>query len=560
MNKKALSFSVAAIAVVLFFSACSSKSNTAGRYVPDNAGVVMHIDGASLNTKLPWEEIKQNEWFKKVQSDTSMSAFAKAAFENPDNSGVNIKKDIIIFYSTDTSGAYAAVEGSISDEAKFKKSLAEGKITGKETTKDGYTFVTDEKNCVAYNKEKFFATMSTGSQTNYPPLSDLSDTGSVSLPNVSAKKDMEKVTAELINLSEGKSLGKNEKFGNLIETKGDAHLWMNAEFLNADANMGGMTALANLKKLYEGAITAATLNFSDGKIDMDVKSYGGKEMTELYEKYSGGNVDKAMLQNIPSKDVAGVFALNFKPEGIKAFLKVLNLEGLANMGAKAQLGIDIDDFIKANKGDIMIAITDLKTANPDLNTSVDGLPTAPPMNVLFSAAIGDKASFNKLIDAGKKMGSAFTAGASTPPVFFNTNEKYFTMSTDKTSMDKYLAGSSIPAPAYIDKIAGSGFGGYVNFQYVLNNTPTGKDSADIQSKDLSIKMWDNLIINGGGFKDGALNQHWEINLMDKTTNSLKQLNKYAGAMAAIQEKKAQQQNDFWKNEDLMTIPPVSLNK
>ncbi len=560
MNKKTLSLSVAAIAVVLFFSACSSKSNTAGRYVPDNAGVVMHIDGASLNTKLPWEEIKQNEWFKKVQSDTSMSAFAKAAFENPDNSGVNIKKDIIIFYSTDTSGAYAAVEGSISDEAKFKKSLAEGKITGKETTKDGYTFVTDEKNCVAYNKEKFFATMSTGSQTNYPPLSDLSDTGSVSLPNVSAKKDMEKVTAELINLSEGKSLGKNEKFGNLIETKGDAHLWMNAEFLNADANMGGMTALANLKKLYEGAITAATLNFSDGKIDMDVKSYGGKEMTELYEKYSGGNVDKAMLQNIPSKDVAGVFALNFKPEGIKAFLKVLNLEGLANMGAKAQLGIDIDDFIKANKGDIMIAITDLKTANPDLNTSVDGLPTAPPMNVLFSAAIGDKASFNKLIDAGKKMGSAFTVGASTPPVFFNTNEKYFTMSTDKTSMDKYLAGASIPAPAYIDKISGSGFGGYVNFQYVLANTPIGKDSADIQSKDLSIKMWDNLIINGGGFKDGALNQHWEINLIDKTTNSLKQLNKYGGAMAAIQEKKAQQQNDFWKNEDLMTIPPVSLNK
>ncbi len=293
---------------------------------------------------------------------------------------------------------------------------------------------------------------------------------------------------------------------------------------------------------------------------MDVKSYGGKEMTELYEKYSGGTVDKTMLQNIPSKDVAGVFAFNFKPEGIKAFLKVLSLEGLANMGAKAQLGIDIDDFIKANKGDIMIAITDLKTANPDLNTGVDGMPAAPPMNVLFSAAIGDKASFNKLIDAGKKMGSALTASGGTPPVYFNTNEKYFTMSTDKTSMDKYLAGSSIPAPSYIDKIAGSGFGGYVNFQYILANTPTITDSADIQTKELSIKMWDNMIINGGGFKDGALNQHWEINLMDKTTNSLKQLNKYGGAMAAIQEKKEQQQNDFWKNEDLMTDPPVSLNK
>ncbi len=251
MNKKTLSLSVAAIAVVLFFSACSSKSNTAGRYVPENVGVVMHIDGASLNAKLPWEEIKQNEWFKKVQSDTSMSAFAKAAFENPDNSGVDIKKDIVIFYSTDTSGAYAAVEGSISDEAKFKKSLAEGKIAGKETTKDGYTFVTDEKNCVAYNKEKFFATMSTGSQTNNSnPFLNMDDTAGLNLPTVSAKKEMDKVTADLINLSESKSLGGNEKFGKLIETKGDAHVWMNAEFLNANANMSGMAALANLKKLY----------------------------------------------------------------------------------------------------------------------------------------------------------------------------------------------------------------------------------------------------------------------------------------------------------------------
>jgi Domain of unknown function (DUF4836) len=557
MNKKTFSLSVAAVAVVLFFSACSSKSNSAGRYVPENAAVVMHINGESLNAKLPWDEIKQNEWFKKVQEDTSMSAFAKAAFENPDNSGVDIKKDIIIFYSTDTTGGYAAVQGSIKDEAKFKKSLSEGKLAGKETTKDGYTYVTDEKSCVAYNKEKFFATMSTGSQTNFTsPLSALSDTGYNNVPTVSSKKDMNKVTADLITLAEGSSLGKNEKFGELIATKGDAHFWMNAEFLNANNDMGGMAALVNLKKLYEGAITTGTLNFSDGKIDIDVKSYGGKDMTKLYEKYSGGNVDKTMLQNIPTKDVAAVFAFNFKPEGVKAFLEMTGLLGVANVGAKTQLGINMDDFVKANKGDIMFAVTDLKISNVD---SMADVPQGPPMNFFFSASIGDKASFNKLIDAGKKMGPAFSMGG-TPPLFFNANEKYFTMSTDKTSMDKYLAGASIAAPAYIDKISTGGFGGYVNFQYIIANTPNGKDSFDIQSKNVTMKMWDNMIINGGGFKDGGLNQHWEINLMDKTTNSLKQLNKYAGQMAAIDAKKTNQQDMFWKNDDVIAAPPVSLNR
>lgn len=53
----------------------------------------------------------------------------------------------------------------------------------------------------------------------------------------------------------------------------------------------------------------------------------------------------------------------------------------------------------------------------------------------------------------------------------------------------------------------------------------------------SLKMWDNLIATGGKFNDGGISQHVEINLVDKSTNSLKQLNNYLGTISVLDRKK-----------------------
>jgi len=46
-----------------------------------------------------------------------------------------------------------------------------------------------------------------------------------------------------------------------------------------------------------------------------------------------------------------------------------------------------------------------------------------------------------------------------------------------------------------------------------------------------------VVISGGQFKDGGLVQHVEVNLMDKNSNSLKQLNNYLSDMAVLAKKK-----------------------
>ena len=543
MTKRILSLTLTAIFAVLLFASCSKKTNKQGRYIPSDAGVVVLVNGEALNAKLPWAEIKNNEAFKKMIADTGVSSFTKSLLENPENSGVNIKADLILFVVKDTTGGYTAVEGSINDEAKFKTMLASAIKNGKETSKDGFTYFADEKTSVAYNKEKFVVTINTPEVSNMDkaisnPMG--MDTVLADVPVVVSTRDMNIVSAAILNLKEDASLAKNEQFSGLMGEKGDAHFWFNAKTFSPTTVLSGIGAMANLSKLYDGAITTATVNFENGKIKLDAKSYGGKEITDLYKKYSGSDFDKNMVKNIPSKNLAGLFAFNFKPEGVKEFLRLLNMDGLVNLGA-AQAGFNLDDFVKANKGDILIAVTDVRQDST----------TGQAADFIFAASINDKTSFNKIIDAGKKFGGPMMGGNN--KFAYNVNDKYFVFTNNKTVTDTYITGTANTSFEFMDKISGGPFGGFVNFQYIFNNMKpkVTSDSLDVEMYNASVKMWDNLLISGGNFKDGGITQHWEVNMMDKNTNSLKQLNGYLGTLSVIQEKKKANNNIAWMNDDMM---------
>ncbi|WP_161484588.1 hypothetical protein, partial [Campylobacter coli] len=85
-----------AVAALFLFSSCN-KSNKQGRYIPATASFALVMNGESLNAKLPWEEVKQNELFQQMYADTAMNEMIKAALDNPENTGIDIKKDVILF-------------------------------------------------------------------------------------------------------------------------------------------------------------------------------------------------------------------------------------------------------------------------------------------------------------------------------------------------------------------------------------------------------------------------------------------------------------------------------
>ncbi len=528
----------------LLFTACS-KSNQQGRYVPADAAIVVHINAGSISEKLPWDEVKQNELFKMLYQDTAITAAAKTALDNPENTGIDVKKDMLMFMQKDSLGTYIAFQGSIKDAAKFKAYNSSVMTKATASEKNGINFISDKRTTVSWDKDKFVIV------TDLPEASQLQDMGKMmmqdsltmpqDMPTATLNRDGIAIASSIYNLAEKNSMAKSEKFSELVDTKGDVHFYMNIEKLNSGNPAMAALGMLNINKLVEGSMALATVNFDNGQINVDIKSYAGKEMTELWKKYSGSKINSEMAKKLPAKDVAFFFAMNFKPEGIKAFAQLAGLEGLINMGS-AFLGFNLDDFVKANKGDIMLAISDItkdSTGKPD-------------MNFLFSASVGDKASFDKLIAAGNKMGKEDPSIAG--KIFTNGNNQYFAIGNNKQTVDNFIAKESNSSFDFMSKIASSPTGAYVNMQYLMNSfkDEAAKDSLANIAMDASLKMWDNMILSGGEFKNGGVTQHLEVNLVDKTTNSLKQLNKYMGIIGSVAKVKSKEDKAMWNMEPTVT--------
>lgn len=517
-----------AFTALLFITSCGKKTNTQGLYIPATAAVIVHVNSEAISSKLPWEEVKQNVLFKSLYADSSLSSYVKSAMDNPENTGIDSKKDLLFFMVKDSAGAYVAFEGTVKDAAKFKTYNTAALKDAMASQKNGVEYLSNKRTTVSWNKEKFIVIADAPEANQLNNIDKLMNKDSSLTAPPATSRDGLSTAASLYQLSENNSMAKNEKFSKLINNKGDVHIWLNTQALyEGNAGMAALS-MVNISKLYEGSFTAGTINFENGQVIVDLDSYAGKEMTDLWKKYGGSKISNDMVKRLPAKDVAVLIALNFKPEGIKEFVKLLGVEGLINMGS-GLIGFNLDDFVKANKGDILLSVSDI---TKDSSGKTDA-------NILFAASVGDKASFDKLVNAGNKMGKQ-QLGISASKIFYNRNDPYFAIGNKKESIDQFVAKEGNSQFDFMNKIASGPMGGYVNLQYILNSMrdEAGKDSLGLVALDASLKFWKDIIMSGGNFKEGAVTQHIEINLLDKTNNSLKQLNTYIGIMAnVIKEKK-----------------------
>lgn len=515
----------AIIAAMIIFSSCK-KTNEAGKYIVKDAAFVLVANGESITSKLPYQEIKNGEVFKQFLQDSTINNFGRQALENPEVTGVDIKSNITIFVVKDSTGGYAAVLGNIKDAAKFKSYFTGGMKDAAATNKDGIDFLSMQKMTLGWNKDRFIAVYDLpemNTMNSLPPMGNIDDS-SYKTPVLPLRNGTALITT-LYNLKEENSLANNDKFGDLMKEKGDIHFYANAENINSGSI--GMTALSmlNIGKLTEGAITTGVANFEEGKIVADMKSYFGKELSDIFKKYNGKAFNTDMLKRSPIKKVAVAAGFNYDPKGLLELLRFTGLEGFANLGAK-QLGFSVDDFVKGAKGDLAVTVGDF----PDSLGTGSNDP-----QFVFATSIGDNVAFAKLVTAGGKMGGSMGADNK---YGFAQNDNYFALSTTKSLADAYVAGSVKNNYDFVNEISSQPIGGYINLQYLISAMGTEQtDDLAKQETALSLAMWDHAMFKGGNWAGGALIQHADIILMDKKTNSLRLLNDYANKMAVIQKEK-----------------------
>ncbi|HYH16931.1 MAG TPA: hypothetical protein VD794_16980, partial [Flavisolibacter sp.] len=162
----------------------------------------------------------------------------------------------------------------------------------------------------------------------------------------------------------------------------------------------------------------------------------------------------------------------------------------------------------------------------------------PDMKFLMAASVNNQAAFEKLVDIIKKQPRDT---ANTSAVDYKIENKWFAVSNEPGYTNKFLAGGNNKL-AFTDKIAGHPFVGYFDIQKILKSTEsTMASELEKGTMAASIRLWQDVVMYGGEYKNGKMTYKVDINLLDKNTNSLQQLNNYGAQLYTLnkQHKKAQ---------------------
>jgi hypothetical protein len=366
---------------------------------------------------------------------------------------------------------------------------------------------------------------------------------------------------KLFSLKSSASLAENDHFNSLLKEPGDIHLWQNTEEIIKSGPSLGMLSMLKLDAFIKDNISTYTVDFDNGKININQKGYVSKELADVLKKYTGSSVDNDMIKNIPSQNVFAVLAFNFKPEGLKELIKLTGADGLVNTYSQ-QMGFNLDDISKATNGNWLLAFSDFKIGTDSVkrndNTDDDNLlkPKIPGFNFIFSVGIGDKPSLQKLINAGTTMGAIAGKNSS---VKYAMNDKVFALSNTASFADQYLSGNNHKYD-FTDEFSGHPAGFFLDIHQLLSGISSiaAKDSNENTMMNESLKTWKNIVASGGEIKDNAFTFHTEINFIDQQANSLKQLNSYLNEMYKLVEEKKQQNSS--RLDSLLMPPPTDTIK
>ncbi len=546
----------------LLFASCSKK-NSVGKMIPADALFVVHVNVNSIESKLPLSDIKQSEWYQKAIANSSAPEWRKKILENPSETGIDLQNGLTFFVVKSSRQNFIVAEGKIKNQKdfeQFNKNFDSIQTIKKEG--DVNLLAIKDKGIVGWDND-YFAYVTGAPETSYKNFNWGDSINPKSDNPVDNSAALSGFCTKLFALKTDSSLAANDKFDALLKQNGDIHVWQNNEALVKSAPSLGMISMLKLDAFTKDNISTYIVDFNNGKISVDQNQYVSKELSGVLTKYMGSSVNMNMIKSIPSQDVIGLLAFNFKPEGIKELIKLTGADGLLNTYSQ-QVGFNLDDISKATNGDFLLAFSDLNMPKPTLNSNdstvnnMVGPFNKPEFNYIFSLGIGDKASFQKIIDALKKTGSDM--GADSLVNKYVMNDKTFAYGSSTDFANKYLAGNSNNRYDFSDKLSGHPFGFFLDIHKIISAFATTQpdDANDKAMLDLSMKTWDNILSDGGNFKNGAFQFHTEINLVNKDTSSLKQLNNYFNEMYKLIVTEKDQNSS--RLDSLLVPPPIDTVK
>lgn len=545
-------------------TSCKKKVPKQVRHIPATATVVATINSKSLQNKLIKSQVTIENLLKNLSSNhDSTYDKGKKEWEDLKNSGIDLDEDIYVAFEQKGGGmamgkttGVASVLATLNDASKLEAYLKKKDPSATVQKEKDYSYIIDGDKMVAWADDVVIGMQYQKSFAGGMEFDSTTQTYNFNKPkDVNSANDLKSEMAAYITRKEDASVASMAEFRDLMQQKSDASIWVNSAGSIAELPL----PLPKLKELLQNNYTAATLDFEDGKIAMNSKSYSSKPLADLMDKYSGTTADLDLVERYPSSNIDGFMVAGVNPELFTGIVNFLEVGGLVDSYLTKFMGTNytFKDLMKAFKGDFVFVASDLVVPSSD-STRQPGatMASSVPMKFLFNATVGDKTQLTRILDKMVaeqllvKRGNEYVLNDAIAKtgISVSIDDKFILAGTDGTMISQYKANSG---KAVLNKDVMSNFKGkpvamYVDLEKIMAAFPPSKeyDSVFTSAKATFRDMTAYSDKFNGKFAEG----HFDLRMKDEKENSLTSLVKF---FAVAGEKMKSQQE---KMKETMSAP------
>ncbi|MEP6844677.1 MAG: DUF4836 family protein [Panacibacter sp.] len=529
--KHTLRFALLFATILLVASSCKKAVPEQTKYIPKDAVFVMDINWKSLSDKAAKGNINWDSLYKSVANDEADSIMNKGKKMMQDfmRSGVDTTKDIFFFVKMGGSimsgqSISGGVIGAMKDATVFEGYVKKQPRAGEIQKGSNYSFIKLESDLyVGWNSDVVIVTGVQNQGMNYNNDSSVAPAG---------QGGGAAQLAGLFALKEDESVSSIAAFRDLMAEKADMLFWSNSSSALNSVPLLGMTKIADLLKDSYGA---GSINFEDGKVVANFKSYSGKDLAAIWDKYKGPQVNMDMVNQFPVP-AEGYAAFSFNPQIIAEIIKYGGFESTVKQFMD-KTGFTMDEVLKIFKGDFAVVFGDVAYEETSYTFGDQVFKSKrPSAKLVFNATIGDKAAYDKVAAKLAEEGMMEMKNGQYVPKDFggmawSMDGKNLVIATDSTLLQQYLAGKGNAAiPSNIaDQSKGKSIAFYVDINKILGGF--SKDSSGAEAISVAQSTFRNVMATSENFNGKYVAGNMELNMANEKENSLVSMVKFFAAMS-----------------------------
>lgn len=524
------------------FTSCKKAATKQTRFIPKEASFVATINTKSLQNKLVKSQATLENLWKSMQqgSDTSMQKTRKE-WEEFKNSGVDLDDNIYISMVTKGGGNMAPGSGSsvqtaiggLKDAGKLEAYIKKKEPTAVVEKEKDYRYSFMDNNMIAWGKDVVLFMSYTPAGGPQMEFDSLTNSYNIKPGQTNSQAELKAEMKSYFNLKQDETIGSITEFQDLAKEKADASFWV-----NSGSSVDNMPIpFPKLKELTENSYTAGTLNFEEGKVVVNTRSYASKALADLLKKYSGPEANLDLVRTYPSNNISAFAVLAFNPEFFNALVRYVEVGGMVDGYLSKMMGTNytLQDALKAIKGDIAIVVSDLAAQSSTVAPMGARPSMAPNAKVLVNLPIGDRAQMNRILDKLSeqqmlvKVNNEYTLNPMMRAmgVSLSVDDKNILIATDSLVLMQYKTGSGkagISGDALND-LKGKPAVGFIDLERILAAFPA-RDSSSAKIMTSARETFRYAKGYADQYNGKYTEGHFELRLKNDKDNSLNSLIKF----------------------------------